>query len=78
MRMRLQVRIVDRRLALSIGGERRIERIHSAQWARAARELGLPEDALRERGRELVDELRRDAIHLVGARPHALLSRRAS
>ena len=53
---------VDRRLALSIGGERWIARIHSAQWARAARELGVPEDAFRERARELVGEFP-DAFH---------------
>ena len=30
------------------------------------------------RGDRLIDELRRDAIHLAGAQPHALLGRRAS
>ena len=30
-----------------------------------------------QRGDRLVDELRRDAIHLTGAQPHALLGRRA-
>lgn len=46
--------VVDRRLALSVGGERRVDRIRSAQWARAARELGVPEDSLRSRARELL------------------------
>ena len=31
-----------------------------------------------QRGDRLIDELRRDAIHLAGAQPHALLSRRVS
>jgi serine/threonine-protein kinase HipA len=53
---------VDRRLALSIGGERRIDRVHAAQWTRAARELGVPEDTLRQRARELLANFP-DAFH---------------
>ena len=34
--------------------------------------------AAMHRGDRLIDELRRDAIHLAGAQPHALLGRRAS
>ena len=34
--------------------------------------------AAMHRGDRLTDELRRDAIHLAGAQPHALLSRKAS
>lgn len=53
---------VDRRLALAIGGERRVDRIHEAQWSRAAREIGVPETLLRERARELLTDFP-DAFH---------------
>ena len=45
---------VDRRLALSIGGERQVSQIHAGQWARAARAIGIPEDALRDRARQML------------------------
>ncbi len=72
---------VDRRLALSIGGERRIDRIHAAQWARAARELGVPEDALRHRAGELVagfPDAFHDALDRVGTAEAADVWRRAA
>jgi serine/threonine-protein kinase HipA len=53
---------VDRRLALAIGGERRVDRIHEAQWSRAARELGVPEALLRDRARQLLTAFP-DAFH---------------
>lgn len=61
---------LDRGLALSIGGERRVDRIHDAQWARAARELGLPKDTLRNRARELLTgfpDAFHDALSQVGS-----------
>jgi predicted nucleotidyltransferase len=52
------------------------------RWSGNACELlVLTESELRDavqRGDRLIDELRRDAIHLAGAQPHALLGRRAS
>lgn len=60
---------VDRRLALSIGGERIIDRIHAAQWTRAARELGVPDDVLLPRARELLagfPDAFRDALYQIG------------
>ena len=52
------------------------------RWSGNACELVvLTESELRaaaQRGDQLLDELRRDAIHLAGAQPHVLLSRRAS
>jgi hypothetical protein len=65
---------VDRRLALAIGGERRVDRIHEAQWSRAARELGVPEDVLRDRARQLLTDFPdgfHDALVKVGT-PEAL------
>ncbi len=53
---------VDRRLALSIGGERQVSRIHAGQWARAARQIGVLEDALRDRARQLLTSFP-DAFH---------------
>jgi serine/threonine-protein kinase HipA len=53
---------VDRRLALAIGGERRVDRIHEPQWSRAARELGAPEALLRDRARQLLTDFP-DAFH---------------
>lgn len=53
---------VDKRLALAIGGERRVGRIHEAQWSRAACELGVPEASLRDRGRQLLTDFA-DAFH---------------
>lgn len=53
---------VDRRLALSIGGERQLSRIHAGQWARAARELGVREDALHDHARQLLTGFP-DAFH---------------
>lgn len=53
---------VDRRLALALGGERRVDRLYEAQWSRAARELGVPEDLLRDRARQLLSEFP-DALH---------------
>lgn len=47
---------VDVALALSIGGQRRVDRIGAGQWSRAARELRLSEDWLRDRARQLLDE----------------------
>ncbi len=60
---------VDRRLALAIGGERKVDRIHAAQWSRAARELGSSEDWLRDRARTMVTDFAdafRDALGEVG------------
>jgi serine/threonine-protein kinase HipA len=60
---------VDRKIALSIGGERFAGRIHGSQWARAARQLGVEEDRLRERARTLLSgfpDAFRDALDSVG------------
>ena len=60
---------VDRRLALAIGGARKVDRIHAAQWSRAARELGSSEDWLRDRARTMVTDFAdafRDALGEVG------------
>jgi hypothetical protein len=53
---------VDNCYCLLFGGERRLDRIHQAQWSRAARELGVPEDALRHRARQLLTAFP-DAFH---------------
>jgi serine/threonine-protein kinase HipA len=47
---------VDRSVALSIGGERRVSRIGPRQWARAARTLGLPYEALCARAAQLTSD----------------------
>lgn len=63
-------RSMDRNLALAIGGRRRINDIHSRQWTRAARDLGLPEEQLRDRARYLVSgfpDAFRDALTATGA-----------
>lgn len=60
---------VDRRLALAIGGERKVDRIHAAQFSRAARELGVSEDWLRDRAQTMLTQFPdafRDAIEQVG------------
>lgn len=62
---------LDRSLALAIGGERRFDRLHVGQWSRAARELGVSEDRLRNRARELLTgfpDAFRDALAAVGSR----------
>ena len=62
-------RSMDRSLALAIGGRRRINDIHSKQWARAAEDFGLPEDQLRNRARQLVTgfpDAFRDALYALG------------
>lgn len=62
---------LDRSLALAIGGERRFDRLHAGQWTRAARELGVIEDRLRDRARELLagfPDAFRDALGAVGTR----------
>lgn len=65
-----ELRSLDRNLALAIGGRRRLNDIHAKQWARAAQDLGLPEDQLRDRARHLVSgfpDAFRDALHATGA-----------
>lgn len=60
---------VDRKIALSIGGERLAGRIYQRQWARAARQLGLAEDWLVERAKALITgfpDAFRDAVLEVG------------
>lgn len=60
---------LDRSLALAIGGERRLDRMHAGQWTRAARELNVPEDLLRNRARTLLTgfpDAFRDALDGVG------------
>lgn len=44
---------VDRSVALAVGGERLVSRIHSRQWDKAAQTLGLEPDQLRHRVRHL-------------------------
>lgn len=65
-----EAKSMDRNLALSIGGRRRINDIHSKQWTRAAQDLGLPEAQLRDRARYLVSSFPdafRDALFATGA-----------
>ena len=60
---------VDRRLALAIGGERRVDRIHAGQWSRAARELGVSVEWLRDRARTMLTDFPdafRDALAELG------------
>lgn len=44
---------VERTVALSVGGERQLSRIYAKQWDKAARTLGLPEEAVRARVAQL-------------------------
>lgn len=62
-------RWLDSDLALSIGGRRRINDIHARQWTRAALDLQINEDQLRERTRHLVagfSDAFRDALDEIG------------
>ncbi len=47
---------VDRSIALSVGGQRRVSRIGPRQWARAAKTLGLPDEALCARAAQLATD----------------------
>ncbi|MET1004564.1 MAG: type II toxin-antitoxin system HipA family toxin [Propionibacteriaceae bacterium] len=72
---------VDRRLALAIGGERNIDRIHAAQWTRAARELGVEEEWLHQRARSLMagfPDAFRDALVAMGTPEASLLWKQSS
>lgn len=44
---------VERSVAVSVGGERRLSRIYAKQWNKAAKVLGLPEEAVRARVAQL-------------------------
>lgn len=44
---------VERSVAVSVGGERQLARIYAKQWSKAAKVLGLPEEAVRARVAQL-------------------------
>jgi serine/threonine-protein kinase HipA len=65
---------VDRSIAVSIGGERRVSRIGPRQWARAANTLGLPDKVLCARAAQLATDFPAaftEALATVGGAPGA-------